>query len=56
MQAGVVNLERRYSDCLAAYSDGFGYAAAKRLDVRVRELLELPEFALEPIEIQQSLF
>lgn len=56
MQAGVSNLERRYSDCLTAYSEAFGDQAAALLDARVREILELPDFGLEVIEIQRSLF
>jgi len=56
MQMDATNLEQRYSDCLAAYADAFGDEAAGLFDIRVRELLELPEFAMETIEIQQSLF
>lgn len=56
MRQGVENLEARYAASLEAYVDAFGTEAGEELDACIRGLLERPEFALEPIEIQQSLF
>lgn len=56
MRQGVENLEARYAASLDAYVTAFGTEAGEELDACVRGLLERPEFALEPIEIQRSLF
>lgn len=48
MQQGVTNLEQHYAACLDAYASAFGIPACDTLDTCVRELLERPEFALDP--------
>ena len=56
MQAGVANLRQHHEACLGAYADALGVAGAEALDNCVQKLLERPEFALAPIEIQRPLF
>ncbi len=56
MHAGLANLRNHYKACLGAYEDAFGPSAAEALDGCVRALLTRPEFAIAPIEVQQSLF
>ncbi len=56
MEAGVAKLLQRYAAYLGVYADAFGVAGAETLDNCVRELIERPEFALTPIEIQKPLF
>lgn len=56
MRQGVENLEARYAASLDAYVAAFGAIAGEELDRCVHRLLQRPEFALEPIEIQRSLF
>ncbi len=56
MQAGLANLRKHHEACLSAYENAFGSSAAEALDGCVRALLTRPEFALPPIEVQQSLF
>ena len=56
MKAGIANVRGNYEASLGSYADAFGSDAAEALDAYVRQLLELPEFALPPIEIQRSLF
>lgn len=56
MRQGVENLAANYGASLEAYVTAFGAEAGEELDAYVRGLLERPEFALGPIEIQQSLF
>lgn len=56
MRQGIKNLERNYSESLDAYGSAFGAEAAEELNNFVQRLLERPEFTLEPIEVQRSLF